>query len=101
MKALELNNREVTEELLTEYLKISEEVKALEKTKELYKKTILLAYPKGGTIGEHTITVKEENGRRSFKFDDAQASVDETTYNKVYAPFIKLGETVRKLIITK
>lgn len=98
---IKLDTRQITPESVAEYLKLSETIKELEAKKEDLKKAILFAYPKGGDIGEFKLTIKEESGRRSFKFDDAKASVDADTYANVFAPFIKVGETIRKLIVTK
>lgn len=99
--SLKLKPRVITEDMVTEYLSISEVIKDLEKKKDELKKCILFAYPEGGDVGDYKVCIKEENGRRSFKFDDAKASVSETTWAEVFLPFIKLGETIKKLNIIK
>ena len=101
VKTIRIRTKEITELMVQEYLGISQVIKDLEKKKEDLRASILYAYPEGGYVGDFKIDIKEENGRRSFKFDDAKAAVDDTTWMKVYAPFIKVGDAIRKLIITK
>lgn len=100
-KSIVVKTKEITEVMVQEYLAIADVMKNLEKKKEELRASILYAYPNGGYIGEYKVDVKEEAGRRSFKFDDAKAAVEFDTWNKVFIPFIKIGETIRKLIITK
>lgn len=97
----ELVNRDITEKDVRDYLTLDREIKGLESRKEDLKRALLVAYPNGGVVGAYTLTIKEESGRRSFKFDDAKATVDVDTYTNVFAPFIKVGDVIRKLIITK
>lgn len=98
---IKLETREITEETLNEYLNLTQQIKELESKKEDLKRAILFTYPKGADVGTFKITVKEEAGRRTFKFDDAKAATTEENFNSVYAPFIKVGEAIRKLIVTK
>lgn len=98
---IKLETREITPETVTEYVTLTATIKELEAKKEDLKRAILFAYPNGGDVGTYKITIKEEAGRRSFKFDDAKASVDADTYINVFAPFIKVGENIKKLIVTK
>lgn len=97
----EIVNREITEKDVVEYVALTAKIKELETQKEDLKRALLVAYPNGGDVGAYKLSIKEESGRRSFKFDDAKASVDADTYANVFAPFIKVGEAIRKLIVTK
>lgn len=97
---IKLETREITEDTVSEYVTLTAKIKELEGKKEDLKRALLVAYPSGGVVGQYKLTIKEESGRRSFKFDEAKATVDADTYANVFTPFIKVGEVIRKLIVT-
>lgn len=99
MEAIELEFKQVTEEMLAKYLNLHEVIKVFEKDKEAIRKAILYVHPNGGKIGKYRINVKMENGRRSFDYDQAKALVTEESWDSLYVPFIKIGDPIRKLTI--
>lgn len=98
---IRIKTKEITSEMVKEYMYTNDVIKALEKKKEELRASILHAFPNGGYVGNYKIDIKIENGRRSFKFDDAKAVVDDDTWNRVFKPFIKLGDPIMKLLISR
>lgn len=98
-KALKIELKDITKETLSEYLKLSEVIKTLEKKKDELRSSILYAYPSGGTVENYMIFIDQQD-RRSFPLDEVKAKVDEDQWTKVYAPFIKIS-TSTKLTVKK
>ena len=96
-KAIKFKPRQVTEEMIKDYLNLNEVIKDLEKKKDEIRSSIMYTYPEGGVLSNFLIFIETQT-RRSFPLDEVKAKVDELSWAKIYEPFIKITP-VTKLII--